>query len=155
MTRLNEKIRILRERNGLTQAQLGEKLFLSEDAVYRWEKENGNVPRLAEIKLMCSLFHIPVETMTDDDFDLPGTGPLEEEEFDRLESRLSQDLIPQHNDSEHEVLDAGLRKGAKLHRFTNAAGVEYSAVYLGRMEALSCERDYERDMVNFWNETEY
>lgn len=53
-------------------------------------------------------------------------------------------------DSKH-VMVATIDGGAKLYRFKNAGGVDYSAIYLNGHEAASCERDREASMVEWWN----
>ena len=54
--------------------------------------------------------------------------------------------------TDHTVLDAVLNKGAVLHRFVNRGGCPYSAIYIETEELMSCERDYEQKMINYWNE---
>ena len=50
-------------------------------------------------------------------------------------------------DSEHEIIDVGLPNGARLHRFNNAGGIPYSAIYEEDFEVYSTERNYERRMI--------
>ena len=53
-------------------------------------------------------------------------------------------------DSIHEVLTDDLlsRYNVELHRFTNAAGVEYSAIYRNGVEEMSDPRDREQEMID-------
>lgn len=53
-------------------------------------------------------------------------------------------------DSEHEVFTDDLLKryGAELHRFTNAAGVPYSAIYRNCVEEMSDPRERESGMID-------
>lgn len=53
-------------------------------------------------------------------------------------------------DSEHEVFTDDLLKryGAELHRFTNAAGVPYSAIYRNGIEEMSDPRERESGMID-------
>ena len=53
----------------------------------------------------------------------------------------------------HEIFDAGLNGGARLHRFENRAGVDYSAIYVGDEEYVSHARRRESDMIRWWNES--
>lgn len=58
-----------------------------------------------------------------------------------------------HGDSKHEIVgDVLLAYGAKLHRFVNGSGVDYSAIYQGDFESWSHERNREADMVKAWND---
>lgn len=139
---LGDKINALRGNRGWTQAQLAERLFLSEDAVQKWEKDK-NVPRLEEIKKICELFDVPIQVLTSDDDEVT--------RYFTIEHLSPDDLIPYHEDSEHEVIDAGLRGYGELHRFNNPGGEPYSAIYIGLIEKMSCEREREQHMVNYWN----
>ena len=53
-------------------------------------------------------------------------------------------------DSIHEVLTDDLlsRYNVELHRFTNAAGTEYSAIYRNGVEEMSDPRDREQEMID-------
>lgn len=59
---------------------------------------------------------------------------------------------PKNLDSDHEVYHTSprLKGGATLHRFRNAAGVEYSAIYIGRAEQKSAERAHEYVIIIDW-----
>lgn len=52
----------------------------------------------------------------------------------------------------HDVFDAGLKGGAKLHRFKNSSGVEYSAIYIGNVEQAYHYRSKEEGMIEWWND---
>lgn len=56
-------------------------------------------------------------------------------------------------DSQHTIAQVELNGGAELHRFKNNAGVDYSAIYVGDNEMMSCERYREQDMIEHWNNT--
>ena len=40
--------------------------------------------------------------------------------------------------------------GFEIHRFYNVAGVPYSAIYVDGKEVLSCERNREMQMLEYW-----
>lgn len=54
-------------------------------------------------------------------------------------------------DTPHDVYDADLRLDATLHRFNNAAGCAYSAIYVGDDEVWNHVREREADMIAAWN----
>ena len=56
MSTIAEKIRILRENREWTQAQLAEKMAISESTVQKWEVEK-HTPPLAEIKRLSKVFY--------------------------------------------------------------------------------------------------
>lgn len=58
----------------------------------------------------------------------------------------------ENGDSEHEIVDCSELKKGELHRFKNAAGVEYSAIYVHGEERYSIERDGEAGMIRYANE---
>lgn len=53
----------------------------------------------------------------------------------------------------HEIFDAGLNGGARLHRFKNHGGVDYSAIYVGEKEYANHVRSRESGMIKWWNES--
>ena len=62
-------------------------------------------------------------------------------------------FYPHYPDSPHEIVtEVTLPNHGVLHRFTNPAGVPYSAIYVGNSEKLSCQRDHEEGMIRYWNE---
>ena len=146
MSTFSEKIRILRKNKEWTQAQLADALSVSESAVQKWETDK-NTPPISEVKRLAEVFYLPATTLIDDTVEIP--------EFFLLESLSADEFWPRPatlDSTPHKVYDAGLIKNANLHRFLNKAGVPYSAIYVGRNEMLSCERDHEQGMIDYWNQ---
>ncbi len=57
---IGEKIRELRTKNGMTQSDLAEKLFVTTQAVSRWEK--GDVePSLTTVKIISEIFNVSID----------------------------------------------------------------------------------------------
>lgn len=54
-------------------------------------------------------------------------------------------------DSGHKIIDRNLAWNGILHRFNNQAGVPYSAIYVNGVEMWSAPREYEDDMLAYWN----
>lgn len=137
-----EKIKVLRKNRGWTQAVLAEKVCLSEDAIQKWEAGVNNPP-LEAIKQVADVFMVPAAALIDDGIIFPMYVKIDE---------APKELFNSNDLSDHTVLDADLNKGAVLHRFVNRGGCPYSAIYIGKEELMSCERDYEQKMINYWNE---
>ena len=57
-----------------------------------------------------------------------------------------------NKDSLHEVYDAGLKQGAKLHRYYTYDGEARSAIYIRNFKAMSCRREDEITMIEDWND---
>lgn len=57
MSAISENIKYFRNKNSLTQAQLADKLNVSEQAVYNWE-HGTRIPRMGYIEKMAELFNI-------------------------------------------------------------------------------------------------
>lgn len=57
MSAISENIKFYRTKNYLTQAQLADKLDVSEQAVYNWER-GSRIPRMGYIEKMAELFHV-------------------------------------------------------------------------------------------------
>ena len=64
--------------------------------------------------------------------------------------KIRTDTITPFRDSPHEVYTDDLLRlyDAELHRFTNAAGVEYSAIYRNGIEEMSDPREREQEMID-------
>lgn len=141
MMTLGEKIRILRRNNEMSQAALAGRLCVSEDAVQKWET-NRNTPNIYDLLNITKLFSTDMNTLTGEN--------TEYVEITAEEVKPSCFIKHCYGDSDHVILDADLKKGAKLHRFINRGGVPYSAIYIGSYEAFSCEREREAAMIAYW-----
>lgn len=64
--------------------------------------------------------------------------------------KIRTDTVTVLGDSPHEVYTDDLLRlyDAELHRFTNAAGTEYSAIYRNGVEEMSDPREREQDMID-------
>ena len=143
---LGEKIRILRENKEWTQTELADRLNVSESTVQKWETEK-NDPPLAELRRLAVIFDRKVGFMADGE-----TSVEKIEEIEVLPERyFKYSSSPDCPDSEHRIFEVTLRKGARLHRFINAGGVPYSAIYIGHYERFSCVREHEQQMIDYWN----
>lgn len=67
---LCDKIKEIRNKFGLTQEGLAEKLNVSRQAVAKWEMGNG-VPDTENLKTMSRLFGISIDTLLDNESDVP------------------------------------------------------------------------------------
>lgn len=146
MSTFSEKLKILRTNREWTQAQLADALSISESTVQKWEKDK-NAPPVTEVKRLAETFSIPAAALIDDAIDIP--------EYYFIESMDTDEFWPRNavlDSTSHKVYDADLIHNATLHRFNNMAGVPYSAIYVGRDERLSCERDHEQKMIDYWNQ---
>ena len=63
MKTLGERIKELREMNGLTQQELGKELFVSDKAVSKWETDK-NEPEVGMLVKMAEIFHISMDYLT-------------------------------------------------------------------------------------------
>ena len=151
--------------NGWTHKMLAERLNVCESAVQKWIKgkrhpDSEMLKRLSEVMLI-DIQHfyepdyLPVLYERIDDFVPPCMyGDIFIEFMRKLGEEIPEDLIKNplpRQDSCHEVYDAGLYKGAKLHRFKNRGGAECSAIYLYGKEVWWHYRDHENQMIYDWN----
>ena len=141
---IGEKIKTMRENREWTQAAMADMLSVSPDTVQKWEVEK-NTPPTAEIKRLCELFDVSADLLLDDEISVDAYFEID---------RAPGIFCSGHDEGEHVIYDAALRKEAKLHRFDNPAGCAYSAIYVCGKEVYSCERAHEAQMIKYWNETE-
>lgn len=147
--KLNEKIRISLANNGWTQAHFAELMHVHPATVQKWVV-GKNKPPLDVALEICQLLNIPIEEFVNDKIDIY--------EFDVIESfdPWDDDRYPDSfRDGEHTIIDAGLEGNALLHRFVNAGGCEYSAIYYAKREIWSQVREREKFMIRAWNEWGY
>lgn len=143
--KLNEKIKILLANQEWTQKKLAETLFVSPDAVSSWVRGINN-PDLETIKTLCKILCVPIQDMTNDNYDVPRYFEIDR----RLDYR--ECLYPEdYHDSIHIIIDANLADEGLLHRFKNGAGEECSAIYRGNKEIFWHYRDEEARMIYYWN----
>ncbi len=60
--KIGEQIRMLRKNENLSQAQLGEKLNVSRQAVYKWESDKG-YPDIQNLIMLSELFDISIDEL--------------------------------------------------------------------------------------------
>ena len=119
------------------------KVNLSEDAIQKWEV-GKNIPPLEAVKQLANVFIIPAASLIDDEIVFPT--------YIIIDNDSPKELYCCYDSSNHTVFDACLKKDAKLHRFINKEGYSYSAIYIGTKELMSCEREHEQNMIDYWNE---
>lgn len=83
---ISDNIKHIRERFGLTQAQLGEIAGVSDKAVSTWEN-GANIPRMGAIQKIADHFHIPKSDIIEDK-----EKPIPEDELDKELISLLSDL---------------------------------------------------------------
>ena len=62
---LSQKLKELRKKQGLTQLELAESLFVSRQAISGWEAGTSR-PSTENLQSLSRLFNIPLETLLDD-----------------------------------------------------------------------------------------
>lgn len=63
---LSQKLKELRKKQGLTQLELAERLFVSRQAISGWEEAGTSRPSTENLQSLSRLFNIPLETLLDD-----------------------------------------------------------------------------------------
>ena len=81
---IGDKIRTLRKEKGFNQTELGERLGVKTNAVSKWECGRVEDIPMSKVKMMASLFGVPVSYLIDDDKEeekeqLAKTGELSKE----------------------------------------------------------------------------
>lgn len=94
---LGEKIRNYRKQAGLTQEQLADKLFVSRQAITKWESDAGT-PDINNIQALAQLFNISVDALLKD----------EEMSLDVIREKI--DLSQYQRESKLQTIYNGLSK---------------------------------------------
>lgn len=145
MSSIGEKIRAICHNREWTQKELAMQMQVEPTTVQKWIV-GKNMPAVETIKKLCEVLYVPIEELTDDDFDIP--------EYYVIDRYLPYNIAQrpeEYQDTEHTLIEAYLAQGAILHRFTNAGGEECSAIYLHRKEVWWHYRDKEAQMIRDWN----
>jgi transcriptional regulator with XRE-family HTH domain len=60
-----DKLKTLREERGLSQSQLADKLFVTRQAVSKWERDAG-MPDIPSLQKIADFFHVTIDDLTND-----------------------------------------------------------------------------------------
>lgn len=63
---LGEKLKVLRNQEGMTQEALAEKLNVSRSAIAKWENGNG-IPEISNLQLICKVFDVRLDDILADE----------------------------------------------------------------------------------------
>ena len=66
--KMNEKLIYLRKKKGLTQLQLAETVYVSRQAVSKWES-GGAVPSTDNLRSLSELYEVPIDYLLNDEDD--------------------------------------------------------------------------------------
>ena len=86
---LSQKLKELRKKQGLTQLELAERLFVSRQAISGWEAGTSR-PSTENLQSLSRLFNIPLETLLDDTAEAepaaaPEKLPARDRDWERIE----------------------------------------------------------------------
>ncbi len=126
-----ERIKELREQQNMTQHNLGEKLFVSDKAVSKWETDK-NEPEVSALVKMAELFHVSIDYLT--------TGKINENKnysVSKIELACREDNV-------------ALLDGVDFNAFDeNGKDLKYYANYYDAKNVLKLIDDYDfQDFVN-------
>jgi DNA-binding XRE family transcriptional regulator len=72
---VGEKIKMLRQRSGLSQAQLAEALSVSRAAIAKWENDNG-LPDISNLKALAEYMQVDLDELLDETKELAKPAPI-------------------------------------------------------------------------------
>ena len=94
--KLSEKLVALRKKHNLSQEELAEKLFVSRQAVSRWESGSA-MPEAANLLQLSKLFHVTTDYLLYDDYecdeDIPKVKSLRKQAREEDKKRIRQHTI--------------------------------------------------------------
>ena len=144
---LSQKLKELRKKQGLTQLELAERLFVSRQAISGWEAGTSR-PSTENLQSLSRLFNIPLETLLDDSAEaepaaaqekLPAEEQAKEEDKGQGKARRYKAIWIRANYSpENASLDFGLvDSNEKFHydRVNRGTGRKYQS------EVYTCRKD--------------
>lgn len=121
-------IAVLRKANGMTQKELGERLFVSDKTVSRWERDECE-PELSLIPAIAELFGITTDELL------------------RGERNASGVDLPQAKAKSEKQFDAMLRN--RMRRYRNLSVISVALTVLGLLAAAICNLEFSKGNLAF------
>lgn len=121
-------IAVLRKANGMTQKELGERLFVSDKTVSRWERDECE-PELSLIPAIAELFGITTDELL------------------RGERNASGIELPQSKAKSEKQFDAMLRN--RMRRYRNLSVISVALTVLGILAAAICNLEFSKGNLAF------
>lgn len=121
---LSQKLKELRKKQGLTQLELAERLFVSRQAISGWEAGTSR-PSTENLQSLSRLFNIPLETLLDDTAEAepaaaPEKLPAEEQAKDSFSMEAGETVrIRGIYSPEDASMDFGLIDSAGVFHYVN------------------------------------
>lgn len=140
MATIDGKIQTLIANNEMTPEALAKAMSITVDTVNDW-LQNEDALSLRDAAKLCEIFAVSLQDLADDNYDFPA--------YEVIDNHYTNSI--RDGDKPHVVLDASLKNGARLHRFVNAAGDKWSAIFIGNEEIWWDYRDQEPRMIRDWN----
>ncbi len=103
----NEKIRLLRKKNGLTQEKFAREIGVSRQSVYKWE-DGQSYPEIDKIIKMKRLFSVSIDDLFDDGMSVSDDGTLKTNAEVEFENANKKKRKPRK--------DKGIKTGIPPHR---------------------------------------
>lgn len=119
---LSQKLKELRKKQGLTQLELAERLFVSRQAISGWEAGTSR-PSTENLQSLSRLFNIPLETLLDDTAEaepaaaqekLPAEEQAKEEDKGQGKARRYKAITGYSLEEAKEMVNLGERAGSVL-----------------------------------------
>ncbi|MDO4479035.1 MAG: helix-turn-helix transcriptional regulator [Lachnospiraceae bacterium] len=105
-----EKLKQLRERQGLSQEKLSEKLNVSRQVITKWENGTG-IPRIENLKALADFFHVTIDELL---------GRTEASNADLMtEYRRTIEALREYTQTTVHLLDQAIMLGSRMAIFGN------------------------------------
>jgi len=128
-------ISALRKANGMTQKELGEKLFVSDKTVSRWERDECT-PELSLIPAIAEIFGITTDEL------LRGERNNPDREVD-----ASEDMASKQNAKSDKQFKLMLHSRKK--KFTNLSFISIGLIIVGLIVAMICNLGFSEGLLGF------
>jgi len=121
-------IAVLRKANGMTQKELGERLFVSDKTVSRWERDECE-PELSLIPAIAEIFGVTADELL------------------RGEKNAGETELPQAKAKSEKQFDAMLRN--RMRRYRNLSVVSVALNVVGLLAAAICNLEFSKGTLAF------
>lgn len=104
-----KKLSDLRKSKGLSQEELAEALYVTRQAISKWENGSG-IPDIVNIKAIADYFKISVDVLLDDDVDLPINVDNNKDNLIKENNKANDDFKPLSSEPKYYKKDAKSNK---------------------------------------------
>ena len=140
MGNIGKNIKVIREKNRITQNMLANNLCISQQAVNKWE--NGtSIPQMDRLEELSNILHTPVDAILYDNEDTCYQIPINrttelQQHIDFLKDKLNKTVYASDTERYHDIIDL---KFSEIALYENSPNTGKSGEYIIHLQVTEYE----------------